>query len=433
MKFYTGSPQVNWLWGYPGQWFVSNSTLQKYRLLRPVRPDVRWALDSGAFTELVNHGHWRINAKQYAELVYKYHCHLGNMDWAAPQDWLCIDKALQKTGLTVAEHQSLTIDSVLDLRNIIGDKVRIIPVLQGSTPDDYLRHIDQYHARGFDLTKEPTVGFGGVAYRQESWEIQRCIISVAKAGIQLHVFGFNFKGLREVGPFIQSADSMAWAMHARYKNIRLPGCLHNNCANCPKYAQKWTEDLHDYLAGKVPDLVVDINRPSFQNVAERLPTDLAVNNKAYAPAEYKIFPREAATTAQRICLVACSSKKRALADKAAELYTSSLFMRSRAWASTHSDYWFIVSARNGLVRPDEIIDPYDVLLDDYGIRRRRTWGEQVIERLRRLCPEMKEIILLTGTMYRQPLLDALRKYDYKVYSPLQGSGIGEQLAWLSRT
>ena len=46
----------------------------------------RWALDSGAFSELSAYGRWTLTLEQYVAAVRRYRDEVGQLDWAAPQD-----------------------------------------------------------------------------------------------------------------------------------------------------------------------------------------------------------------------------------------------------------------------------------------------------------------------------------------------------------
>ena len=45
---------------------------------------------------------------------------MGCLAWVAPQDWMCEPFMLQKTGLTVPDHQERTVRNFLDLRQLLG-------------------------------------------------------------------------------------------------------------------------------------------------------------------------------------------------------------------------------------------------------------------------------------------------------------------------
>jgi hypothetical protein len=237
VKFFLGTHEVRWLARLDVPLFVSHRRLAPRRTLP--RALTGWALDSGGFTELSMHGRWTTSPQTYVTAVRRYSDEIGQLEWAAPQDWMCEPFMVAKTGLTVAEHQRRTVDSVLELRALAPD-LPFVPVLQGWELDDYLACIDLYTAAGIDLTAEPTVGLGSVCRRQAESEIADVCSALNNRGIQLHGFGVKTSGLRYYGRHLHSADSMAWSYNAR-KHPALPGHPHRTCANCPDWAMRWRQ------------------------------------------------------------------------------------------------------------------------------------------------------------------------------------------------
>lgn len=240
MLFYLGTHTPAWLWREEANvpLFISRRRLCQYKKWKPSTD--RWALDSGGFTELHLHGGWTMPAREYADFVLRAKDDVGKLDWAAPQDWMCEDSALEATGKTLAEHQELTVDNFIELRSMLGGLV--IPVLQGREPETYLRHIEMYGSAGFRLVDEPRVGLGSVCRRQASSEIHELVRTMSKQGLKLHGFGVKIRGLRAIRDDLASADSLAWSFAAR-NEPPLPGCSHKNCNSCLKYALKWREKI----------------------------------------------------------------------------------------------------------------------------------------------------------------------------------------------
>lgn len=246
--FLLGTHQPNWLTEIPLSLFVSDTRLRKLKKLP--RAAAPWALDSGGFTELKKHGAWTVGPADYAARVRRYRDQIGQLRWAAPQDWMCEPIIINGgqigsnkyvgTHLSVDEHQWRTVANLVHLRSIAPD-LPWIPVLQGYTLAEYLRCIDRYGLAGIDLTREPLVGLGSVCRRQASSEIHQIVTAVRERGItRLHGFGVKTLGLERYGHLLTSADSMAWSQVARRERLRLPGCTaHKNCANCPKWALRW--------------------------------------------------------------------------------------------------------------------------------------------------------------------------------------------------
>jgi hypothetical protein len=142
---------------------------------------------------------------------------------AVAQDYMCEPFMLAKTGLTVADHQRLTIerydDLVAELDRLFGGKCPfpVMPVLQGYDPADYVRHIRAYGDR---LKPGMWVGVGSVCKRNGTPEK---IVEVLEAihaefpGLKLHGFGVKQTSLLHpaVRFLLDTADSMAWSFAAR--------------------------------------------------------------------------------------------------------------------------------------------------------------------------------------------------------------------------
>lgn len=246
MRFYLGTNKDAWLKYTAEPLFISNRTLQKRKTLpRALGP---WALDSGGFTELSTFGEWTIPAKKYLELVRRYADNVGRLEWAAPQDWMCEPWIVQKTRLSVTEHQQRTIRNYLDLRSA-DPTLPIIPVLQGWELDDYEKHVEMYDAAGIALADYPVVGLGSVCRRQATEEITYIVGRLHSMNIRLHGFGVKTSGLGSYGALLESADSMAWSFAARKQRLRLPGCTHKakTCGDCLVWALSW----RNHVIGKV--------------------------------------------------------------------------------------------------------------------------------------------------------------------------------------
>lgn len=246
MKFYLGTHKRHWLWsehffGVP--LFVSRRRLADRPPKTYPKATTSWALDSGGFTELNMYGSWTLGTKLYVDEVRRYSDQLGPPDWCAPQDWMCEPVVTARTGLTVADHQRLTVDNFLELRSLAPD-LRFVPVLQGFTLADYLRCIDLYTKSGIDLRSEPVVGLGTICRRQGTKEAVEIVNRLSSERISLHAFGAKVTGLRQYASSLHSSDSLAWSFSAR-KRPPLPGCKHRSCANCHKWALRWRERLLD--------------------------------------------------------------------------------------------------------------------------------------------------------------------------------------------
>jgi len=248
VEFFLGTHQPGWLARLDVPLFVSDRRLRRCRRLP--RAVARWALDSGGFTELQTYGSWDHGPSpaQYAAHVSRFRDEIGNLAWAAPQDWMCEPIVISGgsvggvrfagTRLSIAEHQRRTVANYLHLRDL-APELPFVPVLQGWHTDDYLRCVEMYDAAGVDLRRAEIVGLGSVCRRQATGEAEQIVNALHTVGVgSLHGFGIKVLGLRRYGRRVASADSMAWSMAARYRPP-LPGCTHVTCANCPRFALAW--------------------------------------------------------------------------------------------------------------------------------------------------------------------------------------------------
>lgn len=100
-----------------------------------------WILDSGAFTEISTHGRYRHGVEEYAQQVIRWSSE-GELLAAVAQDYMCEEFILERTGLSILDHQRLTIERYRQLIALVG--VPVLPVLQGYEPGDYVDHLEQY-------------------------------------------------------------------------------------------------------------------------------------------------------------------------------------------------------------------------------------------------------------------------------------------------
>ncbi|MGC5225182.1 DUF6884 domain-containing protein [Micromonospora sp. DT81.3] len=141
-------------------------------------------------------------------------------------------------------------------------------------------------------------------------------------------------------------------------------------------------------------------------------------------------------TQTRVGLVGCGSAKLSRPSPAGSLYTSALFRKSRAYVEATCDRWYVLSAKYGLVHPDTILEPYDVKLGrviprepERSAQPIHQWADMVRAQLATELADVPRVTLIAvaGEQYRTILHPC--QWPYSV--PMQGLGIGEQLAWLT--
>lgn len=210
MIFYIGTHMVNHA-RYFERAFISVNILRRRVSDFAVN---NWILDSGAFTELSRLGKYEHSVEQYAQEISRW-SKCGNLEMAVTQDYMCEPFMLEKTGMTIHQHQELTIsryDKLVSLTNTL-----IMPVLQGYHPEEYVAHLKLYGSR---LTYGMRVGVGSVCKRNSNPQEIVAILESLKdirPDLQLHGFGLKTTALANlyILSLLHSADSLAWSYRAR--------------------------------------------------------------------------------------------------------------------------------------------------------------------------------------------------------------------------
>lgn len=202
-----------------------------------------WLLDSGGFTEILLHGRYTISEDEYIDSIMRHRPKL-----AFCQDWMCEDVMLERTGLTIPEHQERTLESYISLRKHTD---RIAPVLQGYTVEDYIAHGLMYVAEGVDMTQ--VFGLGSVCRRSCSSEPPVILNALTDEfpGIKIHAFGIKTEAFKyiDVVEKIYSADSMAWSYWGRRRPKDCSDCSYERrqCRNCVRCALMWYENMEEVV------------------------------------------------------------------------------------------------------------------------------------------------------------------------------------------
>lgn len=219
--------------------FVSINAIRKRKSPIPAKD---WIMDSGAFTEISTHGHYRHGVGEYAAEIRKWATNgSGRLLAAVAQDWMCEPHIVTLTGLTVAEHQRRTIERYDELLTHDLAGTYVLPVIQGYRIAEYVEHLLAYGDR---LGPGAWVGVGSICKRNgKPREIAAVLWSIKalRPDLRLHGFGLKTTSLSDpqVRGLLDTADSMAWSYNAR-RNGRN--------ANDWREAKKWSNRIEERLA-----------------------------------------------------------------------------------------------------------------------------------------------------------------------------------------
>jgi hypothetical protein len=105
----------------------------------------------------------------------------------------------------------------------------------------------------------------------------------------------------------------------------------------------------------------------------------------------------------RVLLLASAGELAEAPTEAAGLFLSAGFARARKLAAASDIPWFVLSAKHGLLDPDDVVGPYDLQLADQSSTYRSAWGEWVVAQLgERVALEGTVVEVHGGVDFAQP-------------------------------
>jgi hypothetical protein len=175
------------------------------------------SLDSAGFVAMVRYGGFAWSTDAYLDLCAAYPWrHFSQLDY-------CCEEQVAGDRATVLDRISMTVRGYFDCRRAArkrGISERLMPVLQGRTPDDYARCLDRMSACVDDSA---LVGIGSVCRRAMHGPngilaiVDRLDDELGTEPTRFHMFGIKgdaAAALRD-HPRIASFDSQAYGVHAR--------------------------------------------------------------------------------------------------------------------------------------------------------------------------------------------------------------------------
>jgi len=134
---------------------------------------------------------------------------------------------------------------------------------------------------------------------------------------------------------------------------------------------------------------------------------------------------------RNVYLITCSRTKSSKKTFAKELYKSQDFQKARKIAEKYGDLWFILSAKHGLVFPDDQIEPYDQSLLSLSDLQRNNWAIGIFKKLfPKLSPD-DQITILGDDLYANYVAPLFKRAGFLVRVPLLGRSPIERSYWLN--
>lgn len=95
------------------------------------------------------------------------------------------------------------------------------------------------------------------------------------------------------------------------------------------------------------------------------------------------------------------------------------------------DYVAVLSAKYGLLLPDEHIEPYDSSVESMTKAEQMEWTQRVSGQMRKKLPmnEISQVFFHSGSTYRRLLIRLFENQGIQCLVPIQGLRLGQRLAW----
>ena len=131
-----------------------------------------------------------------------------------------------------------------------------------------------------------------------------------------------------------------------------------------------------------------------------------------------------------IVFIACVKQKNGEKCKAENMYISDLFKKSLSYAKKlNPEKIFILSAKYGVLELDEVIEPYELTLNNMKEVEKKQWALHCLEQLKDKGIKFDEkTVFLCGENYRKHLIKEFKNPEV----PLKGLGIGQQLSFYKK-
>lgn len=162
------------------------------------------------------------------------------------------------------------------------------------------------------------------------------------------------------------------------------------------------------------DVLTSISSPTSWVLTANTKEKLVFHQKQQTKAEDRLVHEE-----RTLIVVPCGARKiwhtnpHAGERPAREAYTSQLFKAYRDYAQAFGTEWRILSAKYGIMHPDQLIENYDRRFDASYLDPRNWWRLEGMVLQARALPSCDRLVLLGGNLYRC----IMRRVFWGIYLP----------------
>jgi len=116
----------------------------------------------------------------------------------------------------------------------------------------------------------------------------------------------------------------------------------------------------------------------------------------------------------KIGIIACVKDKMKFPARAEDMYVGGdfKFWKEDALNQQNVDRYFILSAKYGLLLPEQMIEPYDLNLKDQTGEYIEKWSENLTNKLSELTNTGSDhYVIYTNNLYAKPIVELVKSYE----------------------
>ena len=126
---------------------------------------------------------------------------------------------------------------------------------------------------------------------------------------------------------------------------------------------------------------------------------------------------------KKVCVVTTSTRaKKHTSSLAKDMFQGQFFDNVVKLCDKMEFDLYILSAKYGLLHPNEVIKPYDITLNNFSKKERKKWSDKVKKQMIENDLYKNDLYFFTGKNYHE---------FFKGNKPLKGLSLGFQLKWFN--
>ena len=130
-------------------------------------------------------------------------------------------------------------------------------------------------------------------------------------------------------------------------------------------------------------------------------------------------------------IIGCSGQKNKYSSKSEDLYCSARFLAAKAIAKHIGSERRILSAKHGLIRNSEIVEPYDLSILELSPDDHIAWAKENAQRILKLTKDVDHIVYIGDELYFAEIKKILEKKRNNIFLPLGNVDKKNSVSWLN--